>query len=214
MDDKKQELILNQLLTAATQRGVQNGQDIEWLRKQFDTSTEEGVKNLLKQNIILSNIDSRFNVTDPEFKKALIHSTAGVRALYESDNMRTISSLPFELAFEMYGGPLDKMINKSIGFVFRPLERGTSRIVKEGAEQAGERTARSTVEDAATSAGQYANGFRRKSKTTADAFRTGFDKGSSAGASLGFGFTGSVGIGTMTGTANAAVHLAKEALPA
>jgi hypothetical protein len=33
MDDKKQERILEQLLNAATQRGVQNGQDIEWLRK-------------------------------------------------------------------------------------------------------------------------------------------------------------------------------------
>ena len=60
IDDKKQELILSQLLNAATQRGVQNGQDIEWLRKQFDTSTEEGVKNLLKQNIIFSNIDYTF----------------------------------------------------------------------------------------------------------------------------------------------------------
>jgi hypothetical protein len=48
--------------------------------------------------------------------------------------MRTISMLPFELAFETYGGPLDKMINKTIGFVTKPFEKGSSRLVKEGAE--------------------------------------------------------------------------------
>lgn len=213
MSPKKKNMILGQLLNAATKRDIQNGHDIEWIRKQYDTSTEEGVKNLLKQNIILSGIDSRFNITDPEYKKALIHSTAGIQALYEADNMRTISMLPFELAFETYGGPLDKMINKTIGFVTKPFEKGASRIVKEGAEQTGERAARTTAEDAATSAGKYSNGFRRKSKTSVESFRSGFDSGSAVGASLGFGFVGSVVTGAAAGTANTAIHLAKEALP-
>ena len=210
MTPEKQGKILNQLLNAATLRDTQNGHDIEWIRKQYDIDTEEGIKNLLKQNIILSGIDSRFNVTDPEYKKALIHSTAGVRALYEADNMRTISMLPFELAFEMYGGPLDKVINKSLGFVFKPFEKGQSRIIKEGVEGAASRSA---SEEAVSSTGMYKNGFRRKSKTATESFRSGFDKGSAVGASLGFGSAGSVVTGVAAGTANAAVHLAKEALP-
>ena len=118
--------------------------------------------------------------------------------------------LPFELAFEMYGGPLDKVINKSLGFVFRPFEKGQSRIIKEGVEGA---TSRSAAEEAASSTGMYKNGFRRKSKTATESFRSGFDKGSAVGASLGFGSFGSVVTGVAAGTANAAVHLAKESLP-
>ena len=121
--------------------------------------------------------------------------------------------LPFELAFETYGGPLDKMINKTIGFVTKPFEKGASRIVKEGAEQTGERAARTAAEDATTSAGKYSNGFRRKSKTPVESFRSGFDSGSAVGASLGFGSVGSVVTGAAAGTANTAIHLAKEALP-
>ena len=105
------------------------------------------------------------------------------------------------------------MINKTIGFVTKPFEKGASRIVKEGAERTGERTARTAAEDAATSAGKYSNGFRRKSKTSVDAFRGGFDSGSAVGASLGFGSVGSVVTGAAAGTANTAIHLAKEALP-
>ena len=212
MDGQKKDRILKQLLNAATSRDTQNGHDEEWIRKQYDINTEEGIKNLLKQNVILSGVDSRFNITDPEYKKALIHSTAGLQALYEADNMRTISMLPFELAFEVYGGPLDKVVDKSLGFVFRPFEKGQSRVIKEGVEMAEGGAARSAAEEA-TSAGMYKNGFRRKSKNATEAFRTGFDKGSAVGASLGFGSAGAVVTGTAAGTANAAIHLAKEALP-
>jgi len=143
----------------------------------------------------------------------LIHSTAGIQALYEADNMRTISSLPFELAFEVYGGPLDKAIDKSLGFIFRPLENGASRIVTNGAERATTTAGRASAEDVATSAGMYKNGFRRKSKTATESFRSGFEKGSTAGAALGFGSVGSVAAGTVAGSANAAIHIAREALP-
>lgn len=209
MDKDKQNKIINQLLNAVTQRDSKNGHSAEWIKEQYNTDSEEGIKNLLKQSVILSNIDSRFNITDPEFKKALIHSTAGVQALYEADNMRTISMLPFELAFEVYGGPLDKAVNKSLGFIFKPLEKGASRVLKGEAEQVGERAA----QEAATSTGAYKNGFRRKSKTTTESFRSGFDTGSAVGASLGFGSVGSVVTGAAAGTVNAAVHIAKEALP-
>lgn len=211
MDEKKQGKILQQLLDATKQRALQTGHKEDWINEHFNVDTEEGIKNLLKQGIIYSEIDSRFNVTDPEYKKALIHSTAGVRALYEADNMRTISMLPFELAFEVYGGPLDKAINKSLGFIFKPFEKGSSRLIKEGAEVVGERASRTAAEDAAT--GVYKNGFRKKSKSTVDAFRSGFDKGSAVGASFGFGSAGSVAAGTAAGAVNAAVHLAKEVLP-
>ncbi|MBO5628457.1 MAG: hypothetical protein J5965_05185 [Aeriscardovia sp.] len=48
MSAEKKNKIINQLLKAATARDSQNGHDIEWIRKQYDVSTEEGVKNLLK----------------------------------------------------------------------------------------------------------------------------------------------------------------------
>lgn len=164
-----------------------------------------------------------WNITDPELRKMQITSTAGLQALFEADNTRTISELPFQLAFEVWGGPLDKMIKKSYGFVFDKLDRAfanraAGRFVREGAENltsdGTKNVAGETLEQAERAAhGKYKNGFRRKSQTTAEAFRKGWQKGSTAGEMGGFGYFGGIAGGTIGGVANATAHLVRETLP-
>lgn len=223
-NEKKKDALINDMAAVATSYWKGQGQNQDWITKRLDINSEQGVKNIINDALSAKAANGgNWNITDPELRKMQIASTAGLQAQFEADNTRTISELPFQLAFEVWGGPLDKMIKKSYGFVFDKLDRAfanraAGRFVREGAENltsgGTKNVAGETLEQAERAAhGKYKNGFRRKSQTTAEAFRKGWQKGSTAGEMGGFGYFGGIAGGTIGGVANATAHLVRETLP-
>ena len=137
--------------------------------------------------------------------------------------MRTMAEMPVQLGVQ-FATPV------------KPLAKGTWTAIKDGvkagkraiyknllgktivddagnlAVRSAEESAESAAVNAARQVEKYSNGYA-KSRSLKEAFKKGYGAGSTIGESAGFGYGGSVVGGSVLGSANAAIYLAKKTLP-
>lgn len=193
--------------------------------------TEEQQRNILRDSTLGIS-----KTNDPQFTRAQIMSTAGLEALYEADNMRTMPETVFQamtqlmpggkefaktkgtkLLNKMFGGPASKEMKNVV--TTEATGKVMAKTAGAGAKEAANKTmktaastAEDVVEDAAGATKKYANGFRKPSQSAAEAFKKGYDRAETAADAMGLGYVGAVGIGAAGGVANATAYLGKQLL--
>ena len=174
-----------------------------------------------KRNLIQDFTAGIINSNDPALRKADFESSKGLQALYEANNLRTGGELVIQKVLEF--PPTGAMARMFRGIGVRTLDRMGERVAARHLQnevvtnEAGRvtskvagKTAETTAEKAASTVDRYSNGFRKA--TPSEAFSSGFNAGSSAAAMAGHGIAGTTIAGVATGTANAALNIAKRAL--
>lgn len=174
-----------------------------------------------KRNLIQDYTAGLINSNDPALRKANFESSKGLQALYEANNIRTGGELLIQKVIEF--PPTGAMARMARGIGARTLDRIGERVAARHlqneivTDEAGRvtskvagKTAETTAEKAASTVDRYSNGFRKA--TPSEAFGSGFEAGASAAAMAGHGIAGTTIAGVATGTANAALNIAKRAL--
>lgn len=170
---------------------------------------QEGNKNTLR-DLAAGVIQS----SDPRVTEALIESTRGLEAQLAANNVRTGAEMVVQKAIMMPGL---KSLGRGIAQTIDKIGAGvaerqfTNRIVADGAGRVTARTATDAAErTAATSAGKYANGFRRTPKTLSESMAAGASAGAQAADAMGLGIAGQAIGGTIGAVTRGAGHIAKD----
>lgn len=216
--DKHYNDIVNDLKNQSIKYWKSEGRSKEWIDSRYNQNNDESLRNVLQDFYVgLTHNNS------PQLYKMVLDASKGLQAQFYTDNMRTMAEMPVQLGVQ-FATPV------------KPLAKGTWTAIKDGikagkraiyknllgrtiADDAGNlaiRAAEESAESAATNAARqvekYANGYA-KSRSLKEAFKKGYGAGSTIGESAGFGYGGSVIGGSVLGSANAAIYLAKKALP-
>ena len=202
------------------------GMSDEWIAKNRNVNTEAGVKAILSDAMT-----GLIKTSDPRYRKAEVESQAGLRALYEADNMRTMASsyaqtalmiAPVGQAFKVAKQTTGKVLEKGVGvFSKKAADKVRDKFAVKATEGAGGKLITKPTSGAASAASDegveaagrtYKNGFTRPNKTVKEAFKQGYDVGGEAAEVAGFGYAGKVIGGTAAGATNVAANTLKKRL--
>lgn len=193
------------------------GMSEEWIAEHCDITNDQGKKNLLADlyNGIISSNDTRL-------KKVQLDAMRGLTAMREADNMRTMGSMPIEIAAQMI--PVDRLL-RHFGTIRRAAKDSRvlsnqflNRVVdNEGrlvATTAGKRASSEITENAIATGERYANGFRKPKPSMIDTALSGSEQGAVLGTLTGTGVVGNAVFGAAGAAARATGKLAYKMLPA
>ncbi len=216
--DKHYKDIVNDLKNQSIKYWKSEGRSKEWIDSRYNQNNDESLRNVLQDFYVgLTHNNS------PQMYKMVLDASKGLQAQFYTDNMRTMAEMPVQLGVQ-FATPV------------KPLAKGTWTTIKDGvkagkraiyknllgktivddagnlAVRSAEESAESAAVNAARQVEKYSNGYA-KSRSLKEAFKKGYGAGSTIGESAGFGYGGSVVGGSVLGSANAAIYLAKKALP-
>ncbi len=218
--------ILDDLSKKSVAYWKSKGMPDEWIAENRNVNSEAGVKAILSDamtGIIQSN--------DPRYRKAEIESQAGLQALFQADNARTMASAYAETMFMV--APTGGLLRQAKKYTGKAIEKAVGTVSKNAAAKFRNKFATNVVEDASgkivnkpainaardvsgdgaeTAASTYKNGFKKADRTVKEAFKSGYGVGAEAGEAAGFGYAGRVIGGTATGAVNASANYLKKHL--
>lgn len=215
--------IISDLQKKAIQYWKSSGMDDKWINEKYNKQnpdkslSEESIRNILG-DVIAGVINSN----DPRFRKAQLMSTAGLQALFEANNMRTMGSLPIELSTQLMPMPTkymkglfvdaidnigSKIANKKLSATLTKNAEGKLVLNTPASIE------RSSINDAIENSvsAKYKNGFKKN--TISQTLNRGYEIGSNVGDALGFGYAGHVLGGTVGAATNTGLKFLRSKLP-
>ena len=215
--------IVNDLYKKSVAYWRSKGMSEDWIKLNRNLKNESGI------NGILGDAGSGIiTTTDPRFKVASENAFRGLQALFEADNMRTMTGnlissaaqcTPVGSAFGWIKNNAMKVTEKALGTVSKSAatkfrNQFASEVIadvdgKLYVSYAGKKAANKASE---ATASKYSNGFRKKEQTYRDAFNAGYKVGATAADAGGFGYAGHVLGGLTVGAANMGKRAIKNSL--